>query len=85
MSRYVLPVVACWVTTAGEPDVTTREIERMTDGPSLDALAVPDALWLDAAFIAAVWRRVTYSEATILGETIAAIHAEIRARAGGVA
>jgi hypothetical protein len=85
MSAFALPVVACWVTTAGEPDVTTREVERMTDGPSFDALAVPDALWGEADFMAAVWQRVNYSDPGIVTQTIDAIHAELRERARGAA
>lgn len=61
--------------------------------PTLPALAVPDALWSDPGFIAAVWQRVTDSvgvapadalmvlETLVLGETVAAIAAELRARA----
>jgi hypothetical protein len=83
-----LPVVACWVTTAGAPDVTTREVERITDGPSHGALAVPLALFEDAGFMAAVERREWDARPKGivrhrgLSSWLAAIAAELRERAG---
>jgi hypothetical protein len=84
-----LPVVACWVTTAGAPDVTTREIERITDAPSHNALAVPLALFEDEGFVLRVSDRAwenyyRANDGTTRPGTrkyLDAIAAELRARA----
>ena len=85
------PVVAAWVWTdedgraycgqsygggLGEPD----------DRP---ALAVPDAAWTDPAFNDAVRERLAWNYGHVSSDMMAAfltaIHAELRARAGGAA
>jgi len=63
---------------AAEYATTAREGDR-------PALAVPDALWGDADFMAAVWQRLNYSDPGVVIQTIDAIHAELHSRAGGAA
>jgi hypothetical protein len=49
------------------------------------ALAVPDALWTDEAFIDALQMRHGEPTRRLWVKVVTAIHAELRARAGGAA
>jgi hypothetical protein len=72
------------ITGCGAPEQTDARVQPDT-GVWVAALAVPDLLWGEADFMAAVWQRVNYSDPGIVIQTIDAIHAELRARAGEAA
>ena len=77
------PVVAVTINARGGVMPATP---RPWDG-DLPALAVPDALWGDSAFNDAVRERLAWNyghvSADMMAAFLAAIHAELRARAGG--
>jgi hypothetical protein len=84
VSARVLPVVEAVVWANGSA-WSRKIVEQSTpdERRDLPALVVPDALWGDADFMAAVWQRLNYSDPGVVIQTIDAIRAELRARAGG--
>ena len=74
------PVVRCWIDPES-PDAV------LAVGADLDlpALAVPDALWGDDAFIDALQARFGEPERRVWHRCLDAIHAELRERARGAA
>jgi hypothetical protein len=84
MSAPTLPVLRRWIESDGPQGPFVRAWEGATD-TELPALAVPDALWQDDEFRAAVACRVHDLAAwdyPTTDEYLQAIHAELRARAG---
>ena len=88
MSAPKMPVVAAWVWTDedGQSFCGMQWSAAEAEPDDRPALAVPDALWGDKAFRAAVCARAaalcTQWDYPSLPEYLDAIHAELRARAG---
>jgi hypothetical protein len=86
------PVMRCeivpsmTITGCGDPETTHARVQNDT-GVWVSALAVPDALWGQLTFIESVRTRfgLQYGWPNLnqCAALIAAIHAELRARAGG--
>jgi hypothetical protein len=76
------PVVAAWVWADEDGQSFCRMQWSVAEAESDDrpALAVPDALWGDAEFIASCRHRIASNRRLSIWECI---HAELRARAGG--
>ena len=76
------PVVRCWIDPESPDAVLAVGADR-----DLPALAVPEALFKDGLFIVRVIQRLAESYGhvapSMMIEFLDAIHAELRARAGG--
>jgi hypothetical protein len=88
VSAPAWPVVEAVVWADGSA-WSRKIVEQSTpdEGRDLPALAVPDAAWTDSAFNDAVRERVAWNYGHVgvhmMAAFLDAIHAELRARAGG--
>ena len=75
-----LPVVPCEIFFAGERVLVAATVIPALIG-DIPALAVPDALWTDDAFLDALQSRVGEPSERLWRRCLAAIAAELQARA----
>jgi hypothetical protein len=81
MSAPALPVVACAVWSRGS---AAHVLDSLSAEPNdLPALAVPEVLFTDEAFVTEVYVRAPHVLREDIEETVRAVYAELRARAGG--